>query len=139
MIEKFIIKDSGFHPFLISDSWQVAQLNYMVDQHIDNIKKVEVHFETDEVFVLLNGDAVLITAKMENTGPVFNTELMKLGTVYNVPKNIWHNIAMRKESEVLIVEKSNTHIGDYKYFDLNEEQIVDLKKNVSESFDEINR
>ncbi|MCB9250585.1 MAG: hypothetical protein H6613_19615 [Ignavibacteriales bacterium] len=110
----------------------------MVDQHIDNIKKVEVHFETDEVFVLLNGDAVLITAKMENTGPVFNTELMKLGTVYNVPKNIWHNIAMRKESEVLIVEKSNTHIGDYKYFDLNEEQIVDLK-NVSESFDEINR
>ena len=138
MIEKFIIKDSGFHPFLISDSWQVAQLNYMVDQHIDNIKKVEVHFETDEVFVLLNGDAVLITAKMENTGPVFKTELMKLGTVYNVPKNIWHNIAMRVGSEVLIVEKSNTHLGDYKYFDLNEEQISDLKKNVSKSFDEIN-
>lgn len=138
MIEKYKIKDKGFHPFLISDSWQVSQLNYIVDQHIDNIKKVEVHFETDEVFVLLSGDAVLITAKMENSGPVFNTELMKLGTIYNIPKNIWHNIAMRKESEVLIVEKSNTHIGDYKYFDLNKKQIIDLKKNVSKSFDEIN-
>ena len=138
MIEKYRIKDKGFHPFLISESWQVAQLNYIVDQHIDNIKKVEIHFETDEVFVLLSGDAVLITAKMENSGPVFNTELMKLGTVYNIPKNIWHNIAMRKESEVLIVEKSNTHLGDYKCFDLNEEQIAVLKKNVSESFDKKN-
>ena len=45
---------------------------------------------------------------------------------------------MREGSEVLIVEKSNTHLGDYKFFDLNEEQITALKKNVSQSFDEIN-
>ena len=135
MFEKYIIKDEGYHPFLIREGWQVAQLNYSEEQHIDNIKKIDIHFETDEVFVLFSGEAVLITAEVENDTPLFSTDLMATGTIYNVPKNVWHNIAMKEGSEVLIIEKSNTHLGDYEFYHLNEEQATDLKKNVIQSFE----
>lgn len=134
MIEKYLLKDKGYHPFFISDGWQVAQLNYSDDQHIDNIKRVDVHLETDEIFVLMDGEAVLISASINNDTPTFSTELMKKGTIYNIPKNLWHNIAMKEGSEVLIVEKSNTHLNDYEFYYLNNEQISELKSIVNQSF-----
>lgn len=138
MIEKYIIKDKGFHPFIIRDGWQVALLNYIGDQHIDNIKKIDVHFETDEIFILINGEAVLISAAIENDNVEFRTELMKQGIVYNIPKSVWHNVAMREGSEILIVEKSNTHLGDYEFYYLTKEQISQLRNIVNGSFDEKN-
>ena len=32
MIEAYYCKEKGYHPFLIRDGWQVAQLNY-VEKH----------------------------------------------------------------------------------------------------------
>lgn len=125
-MEIYKIKDPGFSPFLIREGWQVAQLNYIEEQHISNIQKVEVHHETDEVFVLLKGSATLIFADFQNTKPFFKVESMKSLNVYNVPKGTWHNIAMEEGSEVLIVEKSNTHLQDVEYFELPPEHIADL-------------
>lgn len=137
MIESFKIKENGYHPFLIRDGWQVAQLNYMEEQDIDNIDKIDIHFETDEAFVLLRGNAVLITAILEDKKPTFFVKLMEYQTTYNIPKNVWHNIAMKKGSEVLIIEKSNTHLGDFEFFNLNEEQITNLKEKVIKAFDDV--
>lgn len=134
MIDKYTTKEKGFHPFFLSDGWQVAQLNYSTEQNIENIKRIDVHFKTDEVFVLIRGEAVLITAIKGNDDLTFETELMEKGVVYNVPKNTWHNIAMEEGSEVLIVEKLNTHLGDYEYYYMNEQQMSELKNNVSNSF-----
>ena len=127
LIESYSIKDEGYSPFLISDGWQVAQLNYIDDQHINNIDKIEVHYQTDEVFVLLEGRAILITVNIINDELIFEANLMKPHVTYNIPKGVWHNIAMEKECEVLIVEKSNTHINDVAYRLLKESQIVDLR------------
>jgi len=126
MIEKYYIKEEGYHPFLIREGWQVAQLNYSEDQHISNIDKIEVHRETDEVFVLLKGKSILITVDLINGEPSFKADVMKPHSTYNIPQNVWHNIAMEKGSEVLIFEKSNTHLNDVEYFSLTEKQIVKL-------------
>jgi len=127
MIETYYIKEEGYHPFLIREGWQVAQLNYIEDQHISNIDKIEVHRETDEVFVLLNGKSILITVDLINGEPTFNADVMKPYKTYNIPQNVWHNIAMEKGSEVLIIEKSNTHLNDVEYFCLTEKQIIKLR------------
>lgn len=134
LIETYHIKKEGYNPFLIREGWQVAQLNYTDEQHIENIDKIEIHNKTDEVFVLLKGQVVLIGAKFENETPVFEAILLKFGITYNIPKNIWHNIAMEKGAEVLIVEKSNTHESDFDYFYLNDGQIADLRDNVNTDF-----
>ena len=126
LIETYKIEEEGYHPFLISDGWQVAKLNYMKEQHINNIDKIEVHFQTDEVFLLIKGKAVLILAEIVEDKPIFELELMKRNVIYNVPKNTWHTIAMEKGSEVLIVEKSNTHLGDFEYKDLSKDKMAEL-------------
>ena len=132
MLETYYIKEEGYHPFLIREGWQVAQLNFTEEQRIDNILRVEAHHKTDEVFVLLKGKSVLILAKIIDGNPIFEVELMKSKITYNIPENAWHNIAMEKGSEVLIVEKSNTHLNDVSYFDLTQDKIKELKKMVKE-------
>jgi mannose-6-phosphate isomerase-like protein (cupin superfamily) len=132
MLETYYIKEEGYHPFLIREGWQVAQLNFTKEQHIDNIFRVEAHHKTDEVFVLLKGKAVLVLAKIKDGNPIFEVELMKPKITYNIPENAWHNIAMEKGSEVLIVEKSNTHLNDVSYFDLTQDKIKELKKMVKD-------
>jgi len=132
MIESFKIKENGYHPFLIRDGWQVAQLNFMEEQHINNINKIDVHQQTDEVFVLLKGKVVLILAELEDDKPIFEVLLMEPTVTYNVPKNRWHNIAMEEGSEVLIVENSNTHLNDVTYKDLNQSKINELRQLVEE-------
>ena len=126
LIETYSTTKEGYHPFLIREGWQVAQLKYIEDQHISNIGKIEVHRETDEVFVLLKGKSILITVDLINGEPTFNADVMKPHSTYNIPQNVWHNIAMEKGSEVLIIEKSNTHLNDVEYFSLTEKQIVKL-------------
>lgn len=132
MIESYKIKENGYHPFLISDGWQVAQLNFLEEQHINNINKIDAHHQTDEVFVLLKGKAVLILASIKDGEPIFEVELMKPRITYNIKKNEWHNIAMEKGSKVLIVEKSNTHLNDFSYMDLSPNKIAELKTMVKE-------
>ena len=115
LIETYTTTKEGYHPFLIREGWQVAQLNYIKDQHIRNINKIEIHRKTDEVFMLLKGKSVLISVEIINGGPTFKADLMKPHITYNIPQNVWHNIAMEKGSEVLIIEKSNTHLSDVEY------------------------
>ncbi len=133
-IEKYSIKDEGYHPFLIRDGWQVAQLNSDDNQKIENITKLDIHHQTDEVFILLRGNVVLISATINNNNqPVLEVELMKSEITYNIPKNTWHNIAMEEGSEVLIIEKSNTHLSDFEFHQLTKEQQMELRKKVKEA------
>lgn len=134
MIESYEIKDNGYHPFIIREGWQVAQLNYMPEQHIDAITRLDVHHETDEVFILLKGDAVLIAASIENGNVEYEMELMQCYRTYNIPKHRWHNIAMKEGCELIIVEKSNTHISDFEHFDLNKVQRKALRTAVKQLF-----
>jgi mannose-6-phosphate isomerase-like protein (cupin superfamily) len=132
MIETYQIQEKGYHPFLIREGWQVAQLNYMPEQDITNITRLDVHHLTDEVFVLLKGNAVLIAASIVDGYVDFKMELMKPNITYNIPKGTWHNIAMTKGCETLIVEKSNTHISDFEFYPLNETKLEELRSRVNE-------
>lgn len=135
MIESYTITDKGYHPFLIRDGWQVAQLNYVPEQDIDNITRLDVHHETDEVFILLQGHAVLIAAAVEGKEVTFEMELMEPNKTYNIPKGLWHNIAMTEECQLIIVEKSNTHISDFEHHDLTVKQCKEMRNSVYELYE----
>jgi hypothetical protein len=134
LIEQYRTDDKGYHPFLIRDGWQVAQLNYIPDQDMYNIDKLEVHRRTDEVFVLLKGKAVLIGATFQDGSPDYVLQPMEPRVAYNVVMNSWHNIVMMPGSEILIVEKSNTHKTDVEYRALSMDQQKDLFKQISVLF-----
>lgn len=127
LIETYRYEGPGYNPFLIRTGWQAAQLNYTPEQDISNISKIDKHFLTDEVFVLLKGTAILIAATESDNGFEFECMKMRTGEVYNVPATTWHNIAMDKGSEVIIFEKDNTHLGDFEYNQLSDRDKRRLK------------
>ena len=131
MVEKYNIKEKGYHPFLIKKGWQLAKLNYTEEQHIDNIMQLDVHLETDELFILIAGKAVLIAATIIDNEPHFEVEKLLLNNIYNIPKGLWHNIAMEDGSEIFIAEKANTHISDFEHFVLSESKRIELNNLVN--------
>lgn len=134
LIETYRHDGEGYNPYLIGPKWQVAQLNYMPSLAPEEIKKMDVHHETDETFLLIKGEAVLIAGEIKNEHMTFEVLKMKPGVLYNIPKGLWHNIAMKPGAEVSITEDANTHLGDYEFFYLNDDQIKELEQLIKESF-----
>ncbi|WP_316838202.1 hypothetical protein [Pedobacter nutrimenti] len=131
IIETYHHKGGGYNPFFIKDNWQVAQLNYMPELGFRSIEKLEKHMETDEIFILTKGIALLIIGLETATELQFQLTKMEPGVTYNVPVNAWHNIAMSTDAEVIIVEKSNTHLGDFIYRHLDKTEQENLVKKIS--------
>ena len=62
---------------------------------------------------------MLIGAAEEGDMLIFECKKMLPGITYNIPVNTWHNIAMDKEASMIIVEKSNTHLDDFVFRQLD--------------------
>lgn len=92
------------------DGWRVAFLRYA--ERFDTITYLERHLETDEIFVLLKGSAVILFNE--------NAEHMEMetGKMYNVKKGIWHNIKVSKDALVMVVENENTCKENSEYMDI---------------------
>ncbi|HEY4206136.1 MAG TPA: hypothetical protein VGM31_04950 [Puia sp.] len=130
IIETYRHDGNGYEPFLIRDGWQVAQLNYMPQQDLFGITKMDRHFHTDEAFIAIKGVAVLIGAKEWENGFAFEYALLKRGAVYNIPAGAWHNIAMGRDAALIIVEKDNTHTGDFECRQLTDAQKKELNAHI---------
>lgn len=136
LIETYVHKGDGYAPFFIKDEWQVAQLNYVEEQDPAHITKIDMHMLTDEIFILLKGNAVLIGVAERDGVLVFECKKMLSGITYNIPVNTWHNVAIEKEASMIIVEKSNTHLGDVVYRKLNLIEKKQLKQQIDDAFNE---
>jgi len=130
LIEPYYTNENGYHPFFIREHWQVAQLNYLPILSFTTIDRLDMHRQTDEIFVLTKGNAVLIAAAIENDRVDFECIRMQHGVTYNIPVNTWHNIAMDHDTEIIIIEKSNTHLGDCLYHPLAETDKDKLKNQI---------
>lgn len=134
LIETYLHEGEGYNPFFIKDDWQVAQLNYVKEQDPVNISKIDMHLLTDEIFILLKGNAVLIGAVERDGVLIFECKKMLEGITYNIPLNTWHNVAIEKEASMIIVEKSNTHLGDVVYRKLSWKQEEELRQQILNAF-----
>ncbi|MGF7230350.1 hypothetical protein [Arachidicoccus sp.] len=138
LIETYYTNENGYHPFFIRKHWQVAQLNYLPHLSFTTVDRLEKHQQTDEVFVLTKGKAVLIAATIENDRPNFECTLMQVGVTYNIAVNMWHSVAMDKATEIIIVEQSNTHLGDVHYYPLLDSDGLRLKGQILQLIDQAN-
>lgn len=85
-----------------SDGWRVAILNHGELFAEGGPKYIERHLGTDEVFVLLEGSAVLMIGE--------NVERVRLerGRIYNVHRGVWHQVETMPGTKLLIVENDDT-------------------------------
>lgn len=110
-VEVYDYKGEEYKIAMSYGKWRVAYLNHADTFVEENFEKIERHNETDEVFVLLKGSAVLII------GEELNRIEMEPHKIYNVPKGVWHHIFTKEGTSVLIIENEDTgdKNSDYLY------------------------
>ena len=126
-MEKGIIKkpiiSNGYENIYIYDTWKVSMLSYLDELKKEEIKYVEAHLETDEIFYLLSGECILIEGiVLDNEVVDFNFISLDKEQIYNVKKGTYHHHILSPDARVLIIENTNTS-------DLNSHRIeIDNRK-----------
>ncbi|MCI0473347.1 MAG: hypothetical protein L0Y76_07180 [Ignavibacteria bacterium] len=108
LLEVLEYDKKGYSPLVDFESWRVAVLNFSDDLLPENIKAMQRHNETDEVFVLLSGRCILFIGDGDERVTDIFAENMEPFKIYNVKKSVWHTHTLSGDAKVLIVENKNT-------------------------------
>lgn len=126
----------GYQPLLFSDGWQVAILNWEPAADFAQCQEIERHANTDEVFVLLRGQALLFVSAAAGTEQDqpghLHCENVLPGVIYNVPRGVWHNLIATRDASWLIVENRDTHLHDCEIRPLTAAERQDLQQHLPE-------
>jgi hypothetical protein len=117
----------GYKPILDFKGWRVAVLRYIDSVTPGALTRVERHNETNEVFILTDGNADLVICDGDETPTDLYVTPMELNVAYNIRDGVWHGIVMSKDAHVILVEKTNTSVENSNYHPLSEEQIATAK------------
>ena len=102
-MERYTYNAEDFKAVFVSMGWKIGLLRY--SERFSKLCVFERHLKTDEVFVLLNGNATLFVK--DDKGNNAKTE-MEQNVVYTIPKGEWHHIVVSRDATVLVVENSDT-------------------------------
>jgi len=98
----------GYRPLVDFGAWRVAILRYHEDMLPHNIRAMQRHDETDEVFVLLEGHGVLYLGEGQDGITRILAQDMEPLKLYNVKRGVWHHHTLSRDAVVLIVEHRDT-------------------------------
>ncbi len=118
----------GYHPLVDFDTWRVAILRWIPSIQPDEITYMERHTQTDEVFVLLSGQATLVIGGNSSHVESINPQRLESCVFYNVKQNAWHTVLLSKDASILIVEEDSTGDANTEYCDLTIELRKELMK-----------
>lgn len=117
----------GYLPMIDFKSWRVAILRYCEELEIQNLKTMQKHNETDEVFILLAGNCTLFVGGKGDVINDIDSIAMKPLQLYNVKQGVWHTHTLDKDATVLIVENQDTSDINSPTEKLTPEQIEQLR------------
>ena len=107
LLETFEYDGIGYKRGITFEEWTVAVLNW--EERFDKIEKLERHNLTDEVFILVEGEATLIIGEEMICVP------MEKNKFYNVKAAVWHAVKVSRDAKIIIVENSNTSKENSEY------------------------
>ena len=120
----------GYRPLVDFENWRVAVLNYSPDLLPERLNRMQRHNETDEVFVLLQGQCILFVGEGKETVCRLHAVDLEPGKVYNVRQGVWHTHTLSRAAKVLVVENRNTTYDNSPFTPLTAEQQQELIRRV---------
>ena len=120
--------EEGYKPVVDYKTWRVAVLNYIDELLPSQIKAMQKHDETEEIFVLLSGKCILFSGgNSEKIGEIDAIDLEPL-KIYNVKRATWHTHTLSEGASVLIVENVDTGDHNSPTLAMNDDQIEKMKE-----------
>jgi ureidoglycolate hydrolase len=123
-ILKYAFEGEGLTRVFENEKWMVGIKNWKPMNDIANINNLERHNETDELFILLNGQCTLLYANETADGLDIQAVRMEPLKVYNIPRTLWHNTVTQKDTKLALIEDSSTGSANSDNLDLTEAQIA---------------
>jgi len=112
-----------------NSKWMVGIKNWKPANDVANIDCLERHNETDELFILLSGSCVLLSANEKAGGGLdIQATCMEPMKVYNIPRTLWHNTVTSKDVKLILVEDSATGSANSDVIQLDSEQVAVARK-----------
>lgn len=127
-IKKFEYEGEGLTRVFENPKWMVGIKNWKPANDIANTNCLERHNLTDELFVLLAGECVLLYANEVNGKLEIGAVKMEPMKVYDIPATLWHNTVTKKDTKLILVEDSATGSANSDVLDLTPEQIALVKE-----------
>ncbi len=122
---------AGYQPLIDYSGWRVAILRWEQSMLPEKMEFMERHTKTDEVFVLLNGQATLILGGNGPEAGCITHQVMDSGKLYNVKRNAWHAIVLSRDASILIVENMDTGRENTEYSKISAELKQEIQSRVS--------
>lgn len=133
-VDVFMHDGEGISWVYKNKKWVLCIKNWKPDNDINGIHCLEIHHETDEQFILLNGKAILLVADRNNDK--FDVEMIEMEPlkVYNVPQNTWFYTITQKDTKMVYVQDAGTSIENSEFCDLSESELMNIRKKAKEIF-----
>ena len=122
MILQNTISKQGFDLVYKGDTFKCAFITQSDQYVFGKVLSMKRHNESDEVFALIRGKAVLLTG--EPTKKQFTRTELQTGTVYCVEAGTWHYLAVTEDAMVFVGENSTVSKENTDEINLEEENIV---------------
>jgi ureidoglycolate hydrolase len=114
--------EPGYLPMVDFEGWRVAVLNFAENLRMENITSMQRHNETDEVFVLLKGRAILFVGQGDEQVTRIHAQPLESYKIYNVKRAVWHHHTLNEDAMVLVVENRDTTYDNSPFCDLSKAQ-----------------
>jgi len=89
--------------------WCIGIKNYKPGNALENLEALERHRETDETFMHVAGACCLL---YKNEDGRFGTTMMQPGSLYTVPRDVWHTTVTKPGAKMAIIERSGTNMSN---------------------------
>lgn len=108
MIQAADFTGEGMNRVYENAKWMVGIKNWKPANDRMGIDCLERHNETDESFILLNGECVLVYAVENGAALDFGAVNMEPCKLYTIPKGLWHNTITEKNTKLALIEDAST-------------------------------
>lgn len=116
----------GFAPVMDFSGWRVAVSRHNPANRPADFSKVQRHNETNEVFILTQGQAQMVV--LEGDLPPTRPHVFQLepNVVYNVQQGVWHAGFLSEDAHIVIFERTDTGAHNSDVFTLDEATIQEI-------------
>lgn len=128
-IQSFEFAGAGLTRVYENEKWMVGIKNWKPANDISGIDCLERHNGTDELFVLVAGSCILLSATEKTGGGLdISATVMVPLKVYNIPRSLWHNTVTAKDTKLILIEDSSTGASNSDVLPLDADQIAAVKR-----------
>lgn len=142
---QYAFEGQGLSRVYENGDWMIGIKNFKPANALENIDCVERHNETDELFVLLEGECTLLYAneiendpgreiepahisKVPSAALEFWAIPMERGRVYNIPRGLWHTTVTMPGTKLILVEAAATGVHNSDVRNLTQPEIGAMRE-----------